>query len=160
MNSISKHDKKIWQNYVSNFEKFVIIPEKNRLTKYNKDKKNTIVYKNSKTKNYSKFTKKKGPKPEAVLDLHGHSLFSGKLVLNKYIVSCYEKSIRNVLIITGKGINNKGVLKEEVPKWLNDKSFGKFLINYNIAPKHLGGEGALLVKIKNKQKNIINCGIK
>ena len=87
-----------------------------------------------------------------ILDLHGQTLYSAKLLLNKFISNCYEKNIRNILIITGKGQNNKGVLKEEVPKWLNDKLFNKFLVNFNVAPKHFGGEGALLVRIKNKFK--------
>ena len=66
--------------------------------------------------------------------------------------NCYEKNIRNILIITGKGQNNKGVLKEEVPKWLNDKLLNKFLVNFNVAPKQFGGEGALLVRLKNRFK--------
>ena len=63
------------------------------------------------------------------------------------------KNIRNVLIITGKGSNNKGVLKKEVPRWLNDKLLCKFLVNFNYAPEQFGGEGALFVRIKNKYKN-------
>ena len=92
-------------------------------------------------------------KPDGILDLHGYTLYSGKLILNKYIINCYEKNIRNILIITGKGNNNKGALKEEVPKWLNEKILKRYLINFDLAPKHFGGEGALLVRIKNKYKN-------
>ena len=69
-------------------------------------------------------------------------------------MNAYEKNIRNVLIITGKGYNNTGILKKEVPLWLNDKILTKLLINYKIAPKNFGGEGALLVRIKNKNKNL------
>ena len=86
------------------------------------------------------------------LDLHGHSLYSAKLLLHKFISNCYEKNIRSILIITGKGQNNKGVLKEEVPKWLSDKFLNKYLVNFNVASKHFGGEGALIVKVKNRFK--------
>ena len=67
-----------------------------------------------------------------------------------------RKNIRNILIIAGKGQHNKGTLKKEVPKWLNDKFFNKFLVNFNQAPKHFGGEGALLVRIKNRYKKLNN----
>ena len=74
------------------------------------------------------------------------------MLLQKFISNCYDKNKRNILIITGKGQNNKGALKEEVPKWLSDKSFVKFLVNFNVAPRRFGGEGALLVRIKNRYK--------
>ena len=76
------------------------------------------------------------------------------MLLNNFVSNCYEKNIRNVLIITGKGQNNKGALKEEVPKWLSDKFFNKYLVNFKVSPRHFGGEGALLVRIKNRFKKI------
>tara|TARA_B100000524_G_scaffold317036_1_gene195876 strand:+ start:84 stop:551 length:468 start_codon:yes stop_codon:yes gene_type:complete len=151
MVAISKSDKKVWENYVSNFEKSVLFPRNNSLTisKSNNDK---IFFRNDKSLNRSKHFKKKKVEPDVILDLHGYSLYSAKLLLHKFISNCYEKNIRNILIITGKGQNNKGILKEEVPKLLSDKFLKKFLINFNIAPKNFGGEGALLVKIKNRFK--------
>jgi DNA-nicking Smr family endonuclease len=154
MIAISKHDKKEWENYVSNFQKFVLIPQRNVLSNP-KFKKNKMPI--SEDKNYlnqSKPFKKKRFKPDSILDLHGYTLYSAKLLLQKFISNCYEKNIRNVLIITGKGQNNKGALKEEVPKWLGDKFFDKYLVNFNLAPRHFGGEGALLVRIKNSFKKI------
>ena len=148
---ISKYDKKVWENYVSNFEKFVINP-KNSLKKSKNEAKTITTYKNGNLLGRSKRFKKKYLKPEMILDLHGYNLYSAKLTLQKHIIDCYEKNIRNILVITGKGQNNKGVLRQEVPKWLNDKNLDKFLINLNIAPKHFGGDGALLVRIKNKFK--------
>ena len=59
-----------------------------------------------------------------------------------------------MLVITGKGYNNRGVLKKELPQWLYDKHFNKFLVNFRNAPKHLGGEGAILIRIKNKFKDL------
>ena len=117
---------------------------------------NKFVFKNDKSLNSPKNLKKKKLEPNMILDLHGHTLYSAKLQLHKFISSCYEKNFRNILIITGKGQNNKGALKVEVPKWLSDKFLDKFLINFNVAPKHFGGEGALLVRIKNRFKKINN----
>ena len=153
MDSISKIDKKTWENYVTNLEKFVIIPAKSDIGNIKKNRNSTTFYKKNRTLNYSKLHKKRGMKPDGIIDLHGHTLYSGKLILSKYILRCYEKNIRNILIITGKGFNNKGALKEEVPKWLNEKFFKNYLISFNLAPKHFGGEGALLARIKNKFKN-------
>ena len=91
-------------------------------------------------------------KPEGVIDLHGYRLCNAKIALQKYIVNAYEKNIRNILVITGKGYNNTGVLKREVPLWLNDQKLTSLLVNFEIAPKEFAGEGALLVKIKKKKK--------
>ena len=152
MVSISKHDKKLWENYLSNFEKFVIIPQRNTSVNSNHNPKKILGYKNEKSISSSKIFTKKRFKPDRVLDLHGYSLYSAKMVLSKYIINCYEKSIRNILIITGKGQFNKGLLKQEVPKWLNDYNLKKLIISFDIAPKNFGGEGALLIKIRNRYK--------
>ena len=117
---------------------------------------NKISFKYNDALGSVKNLKKKKLEPNMILDLHGHTLYSSKLLLHKIIPNCYEKNIRNILIITGKGQHNKGTLKKEVPKWLNDKFFNKFLVNFNQAPKHFGGEGALLVRIKNRYKKLNN----
>ncbi len=151
MMTISKHDKKVWENYVSNFENSVLLLKNDNLKK-RKVSNSNIVIKKEKASNSLKNFKKKKIEPDIGLDLHGYTLYSAKLLLQKFITNCYEKNIRNVLVITGKGQNNKGALKEEVPKWLCDKLFRKYVINFNVAPSQFGGEGALLVRIKNKFK--------
>ena len=151
MIGISKYDKKVWENYVSNFEKSVLFLKNDSLKK-NKSNNNKIVIKKEKSLNSFKNFRKKKIRPDVSLDLHGYTLYSAKLLLQKFISNCYEKNKRNILIITGKGQNNKGVLKEEVPKLLNDKLLSKYLVNFNIAPKNFGGEGALLVRLKNRFK--------
>ncbi len=151
MVTISKYDKKIWEDYVSNFEKYIILPKKvNLLT--SKQSSNKVIFKYDKSLNSDKNYKKKKLEPDMILDLHGHTLYSSKLLLGKFIFNCYENNIRNLLVITGKGQDNKGALKAEVPKWLSNKSLNKFLVDFNVAPKKFGGEGALLVRIKNRFK--------
>jgi DNA-nicking Smr family endonuclease len=151
MIAISKQDKKVWENYVSNFEKSVLFIENDSLKK-SKLSNNKIVIKKEKSLNsFKNFGKKE---PDISLDLHGYTLYSAKQLLQKFIDNCYEKNIRNVLIITGKGQNNKGALKKEVPKWLSDKSFNQYVVSFNVAPSQFGGEGALLVRIKNRFKKI------
>ena len=145
MSPISKNDKQTWDNYIANFNNFSI-NLKNR-------KKNLVKKKIFPTSRLSPSQKEKKNIPEGIIDLHGYRLQTAKIVLHNYIVNAYEKKIRNILIITGKGRNNAGVLKKEVPLWLNDKTLINLLINYETAPNKFGGEGALLVKIKNKNKS-------
>ena len=150
MAAISKYDKRVWENYVSNLEKYILIPKNDGLLN-NKIVNNKHVFRN-KSSNSLKSLKKKKLEPDTILDLHGQTLYSAKLLLHKFMSNCYEKNIRNILIITGKGQNNRGVLKEEVPKWLNDTLLNKLIISFNVAPKHFGGEGALLIRLKNRFK--------
>ena len=153
MVEISKYDKKVWENYVSNLEKSILLAKNEILTNNNQNKIIPVLKKN-KSLNRSKNFNKNKLEPNISLDLHGYTLYSAKLSLQKFIANCYEKNIRIVLIITGKGQNNSGALKEEVPKWLSDKFLNKYIISFILAPRHLGGEGALLVRIKNKFKKI------
>ena len=153
MIAISKYDKKVWDNYFTNFEKSVLLP-KDVSPKKGRLNNSKITLKKEKSLNVFKNFKKKKLEPDISLDLHGYTLYSAKLLLQKFISNCYEKNIRNVLIITGKGQNNKGALKEEVPKWLSDKLFNKYVVNFYVAPSQFGGDGALLVRIKNRYKKI------
>ncbi len=152
MSFISENDRKTWQNYIDNFKSFNI--------GFTNDEKNKVNISQKKLFNKTisltnfKLIKQGKAKPDGVLDLHGYKLQDAKIVLHNYIVNAYEENLRNILIITGKGQNNTGVLKKEVPLWLNDKISTNFLVSYKIAPKNFGGEGALLLRIKNKNKNI------
>ena len=145
MSPISKSDKQTWENYIANFGNFSF-NLKNR-------KKNLVKKKTFLTSKLSPLQKEKKNIPEGIIDLHGYRLQTAKIVLHNYILNAYEKKIRNILIITGKGRNNTGVLKKEVPLWLNDETLIDLLVNYETAPNKFGGEGALLVRIKNKNKS-------
>ena len=153
MDEISKYDKKVWENYVSNLEKYILFPGNDTLINNNQSNIRFVLKKNRSFNRSKNFNKNK-LKPNISLDLHGYTLFSAKLSLQKFISNCYEKNVRDILIITGKGQNNSGALKHEVPKWLTDKLLNKYIVSFIIAPRHLGGEGALLVRIKNKFKKI------
>ena len=153
MVEISKYDKKVWENYISNLEKSLLLPKNDTIINNNRNNIRSVLKKNKSFNRPKNFNKNK-LEPNISLDLHGYTLYSAKLSLQKFISNCYEKNIRDILVITGKGQNNSGALKHEVPKWLTDKLFNKYIVNFILAPKHLGGEGALLVRIKNKFKKI------
>ena len=151
MSPISEVDKKTWENYIANFNNSNISfqsDKKYTISKLNKKLlKKTLPHTHYKQVNQIKFV------PDGVLDLHGYRLHNAKIILQKYILKAFENNLRNILIITGKGRNNTGVLKKEVPLWLSDRILIKLLINFETAPKKFGGEGALLVRIKNKNKS-------
>ena len=152
MSLISKNDRKTWQNYIDNFMNFNI-----NFRSYEKDVVNILPkkkYRETVSSRQLELINKGKVKPDGILDLHGYKLKDAKITLQKYIVNAYEEKVRTILIITGKGQNSTGILKKEVPLWLNDKMLASLLINYKNAPKNLGGEGALLVRIKNKNKNL------
>lgn len=154
MSLISKNDKKAWENYIANFNNFSINFQNSKNSQVSKQTK--ILLKNSSSHGQLNSYKNRKVRPEGVLDLHGYRLYNARIALQKYILNAYEKNIRNILIITGKGYNNKGILKKEVPLWLNDQNLMSLLVNFEIAPKEFGGDGALLVKIKNKNKTFFN----
>ena len=149
---ISKDDKKTWEEYIINFEQFTLSVEKIDKEKKIKLSKTELVQKHDSISFYKLFKKGK-IKPDGIIDLHGYRLKTGKIKLESYILKSYENNLRNIIIITGKGLNNLGALKKEVPIWLEDKEIKKFLISYEAAPNNFGGTGALLVRIKNKFKS-------
>ena len=151
---ISKNDKDTWQEYVDNFDKLTFNFYKNG-EHFCINKSKDSLKKKEESKSSFNLLKKGKIRPDGIIDLHGYKLKTGKIKLQNYIFYAYEKNLRNILIITGKGHKNTGVLKKQAPTWLNEKEIKSYLVDFEIAPNHFGGEGALLVRIKNKQKNLI-----
>jgi DNA-nicking Smr family endonuclease len=88
---------------------------------------------------------------EARLDLHGKTQDAALEALRYFILSSYENGKRNVLIITGKGADSGGILKNQVPRWLNTPGIREYTLMFSYAqPKH-GGEGALYLLLKKKR---------
>lgn len=102
---------------------------------------------------------KKGKlRPEKIYDLHGYTQFRAHNYLNDEIIKCYKKNIRALLIITGKKLGStgaEGVLKREVPKWLNLSPLREIILMTSWATPRDGGEGALYVLLK-RYKQINN----
>ena len=100
-------------------------------------------------------------KKEATIDLHGFSLDQANSRVEKFIIDCFEKKILKLNIITGKGLRSKvdknpyqsknlGILKYSVPEFIkNNLELNKYIISINEADKIDGGEGALIIKLKN-----------
>ena len=149
----------------SNFENAKNIPEEylsifdykkeiltNPSPKIQKEKKKPSIVSSSFDLNTKRKIKKEGV--QAKLDLHGLKQDSAYDQLHVFLKKCYERRYRYVLVITGKGniITGSGVLRQNVPRWLQIPPFSTFVVGYNTAPREYGGEGALCLHIRSNMK--------
>ena len=155
MNKLSKKDQDLWSFYTSNI-KFI---GKKKPYSYISDLKKSYKYKKlKKNENFKienkiiKNLKNNIQQVDATLDLHGLSAIQAKKKLNNFVEDCYWNNFKNIVVITGKGQNNKGVLKINVPYWLSDQMISKFIVGFNPMPEKKGGQGALFIRLKNKNK--------
>ena len=131
---LSQEDRKIWEDYI-----------KNPSDIYDKDKNNQKKKRNSRFK----------------FDLHGFSLDGANKKVREILFFCVENKYRELLLITGKGIHSSndkdayiskdfGKLKFSVPEYIkSDPECDKLIISVNEADIKDGGEGAILIKLKN-----------
>ena len=136
MNSkISDKDKKDWKNFLSSDEK---LP--------NKDEKLS----NKKILSTKSF------------DLHGYSLDEANNKINDLIKDSYEKGVKKLIIVTGKGLHsqnekdpyiskNLGILKYSVPEYIrNSNELMSLISQIKEAENEDGGSGAFYVYLKKK----------
>ena len=103
-----------------------------------------------------KLSKKKRLSFDSFIDLHGMIAVDARKKVKEFIKCSFLQKKRNVVIVTGKGVNNRGRLKTETPKWLRENDTSKYIIGFTKMPQSSGGEGALFVKIRNLEKYSID----
>ncbi len=84
------------------------------------------------------------------IDLHGMTRDHAHDALVHFMRQSIKAKHRVVLVITGKGRQSggQGILKAEVPRWLNEPMLRPHILSFSYAqPKH-GGNGALYVYLK------------
>ena len=133
-NDISEKDKKDWESFISSDEK---LP--------NKD------FKSSKQKTFKVRS----------IDLHGYTLEEANQIIEKIIYQSFREKINKLIVVTGKGIHsqnekdpyvskNLSILKYSVPEFIkSDEELNKLILSVTEADIKDGGEGALLIKMKN-----------
>jgi len=94
-------------------------------------------------------------------DLHGFTLDEANNKVKEIIEHCIKNKFKELLIITGKGLhssnqddayisNKLGKLKYSVPEFIKtNPELNKLIISINDAEKKDGGEGAIIIKLKN-----------
>jgi DNA-nicking Smr family endonuclease len=89
---------------------------------------------------------------EARLDLHGMTQIRAHRALSGFLQRAHSEGLTFVLVITGKGKMGveaeRGVLRRQVPQWLNLPEFRTLVVGFEEAHIGHGGEGALYVRIR------------
>ena len=131
---LSQEDKQTWEDYI-----------KDPLDIYDKD----ITNQKSVRKERFKF------------DLHGYTLDDANKKVKEIIITCSNNKYREILLITGKGLhstsgedtyvsNDLSKLKYSVPEFIKaDDELKDYIISIEEAQKKDGGDGAILIKLKN-----------
>ena len=110
-------------------------------------------------KSFSKMRRGK-LEPDSRIDLHGMTIAQAQPVLTRFILGAHTQGKRLVLVITGKGKHKPddgpiptklGVLKHEVPHWLQSGVLRQVVMQVSQAhPKH-GGSGAYYVYLRRQR---------
>ena len=85
---------------------------------------------------------------DAVLDLHGFILEKAFEKLKKFLYTQSQAGSRCVLVVTGKGLDGRGVLRAELPKWLNHAEIRGLILSFSKACPKDGGSGAFYILLK------------
>ena len=131
---LSKEDREAWQSYI-----------KNPTDVYDKDSGNKSTNRKEKFK----------------FDLHGYTLDEANKKVKEIIISCSKNKYREILLITGKGLHSTSgedtyvssdlsKLRYSVPEFISsDDDLKNYIISIEEAEKKDGGDGAILIKLKN-----------
>jgi DNA-nicking Smr family endonuclease len=94
-------------------------------------------------------------------DLHGFTLQEANEKVKEIILSAADNKYKEILFITGKGLHsnteadtyvskNLSKLKFSVPEFINNNNdINKYILSISKAPIKDGGDGAILIKLKN-----------
>ena len=155
MYKIPEKDKKVWDFYTSHLNsiKKNVIKVSSEISLKIKSKKTLRNNQNFLLDyNISKKLSNKEFKIDAILDLHGKTEKKAYEEVKMFINKCFFNELKNLIIITGKGKSNNGILKLNTPNWLLNNELSKFIVGFEVMPEKKGGEGALFVKLKNRKK--------
>ena len=132
--NLSEDDKKVWEDFI-----------KNPSDIFDKDKSHLRKNKNQRFK----------------FDLHGFTLDEANKKVKEIIINCFEKKYKEILLITGKGMHSSnekdtyvskdlGKLKFSVPNFIQtDEELSKLTLSISDADLKDGGEGAIIIKLRN-----------
>jgi len=99
--------------------------------------------------------------PQARIDLHGMTQRAAHGALFAWLTMAHARGHRLVLVVTGKGnpkndenapwmMSDRGVLKQMVPRWLNEPELAALIAYTSSAHARHGGGGALYVYLRKK----------
>ena len=98
------------------------------------------------------------------LDLHGSSLIEANKIVKKFIIESFNNGYKKILVVTGKGLRSKSynnpyvseklnVLRYSIPEFIkNNENLNNKISRIAQADIKDGGEGAIYILLKNKNK--------
>jgi DNA-nicking Smr family endonuclease len=87
---------------------------------------------------------------ERRLDLHGYTLAHAETKVHDFVQKAYHDGCRHLLIVTGKGRDGRGAIKENLPDWL--ASYSDKILAIRIAAVEHGGAGARYIYLRKKER--------
>ena len=92
-------------------------------------------------------------RPTDQIDLHGLTVEKAHGAFNNIIRRAYAEGTRCILVITGKGLTKQrgGVIRRELPQWINAAENRDRILGFSPARPQDGGDGAFYVLIKRKK---------
>ncbi|MCB8880828.1 Smr/MutS family protein [Acidisoma cellulosilytica] len=85
-------------------------------------------------------------RPERILDLHGRTVQPAFAAFERFILSARADGLRCVEIVTGRGAGEGGVLRRELPHWLNLPHIRSVILA--AAHPHRANTGAVVLLLK------------
>jgi DNA-nicking Smr family endonuclease len=102
---------------------------------------------------------------EARVDLHGLRQSEAHAELRAFLFRSHSRGLRYVLVITGKGNVTsrsdfesgdydkvRGIIKRNVPRWLEEPDIRSIVVSYATASVQHGGEGAIYVHLRARHR--------
>ncbi len=105
---------------------------------------------------------------EGRIDLHGMRQAEAHAALRRFLMRAHADGRRWVLVITGKGASlrrgeedaeltavredERGVLKRNVPRWLEEPELRAIVVGFTTAAIRHGGEGAIYVQLRRRDR--------
>lgn len=88
---------------------------------------------------------------EARLDLHGMTQDEAHRALAGFVGGSRASGLRCVLVITGRGAVGGGILRQAVPRWLDEPGLRRHLLAIVPAQPRDGGAGALYILLRRSE---------
>lgn len=104
---------------------------------------------------------------DARIDLHGLTQHDARGALRGFLFAAFAKGHKTVLVITGKGARGesadglgallgerqRGVIKRNVPHWLEEPDLRAVVLSFTQAGVRHGGSGALYVRLRKSSRS-------
>lgn len=82
------------------------------------------------------------------IDLHGMTQAEAFDALQRTLIRSYNQNKKCILVVTGKGVRGRGVLRQNLPNWLEHGDIRPVIAEFSPAHLRHGGGGAWYVFLR------------